>query len=310
MTRRDVTFDSNGTRCAAWLRPAAGAAPGERRPCVILAHGFAGVREARLDAYAERFAAAGLHALVFDYRHFGASGGEPRQLLSIRRQHEDWHAAIAYARGLPDVDPERIALWGTSFSGGHVAVVAAKDPRVAAVISQGPFFDGVATLRFRGLRNVARLTAAGLRDAVAALRRRPPVYVPAVGPPGTTAAMTSPDAEPGYRALFDDDRAFDNRVAGRVLLAVGGYRPIARAAKVAAPWLFCICDRDAVTPPGPALAAAARAPRGEVRRYDCGHFDIYVPPVFEQAVADQVEFLRRHVLRAEEAATPAGEVVA
>ena len=92
---------------------------------MVLAHGFGGVKEARLDAYAERFAAAGYAALVFDYRHFGDSGGEPRLLIDIGRQQADWRAAIAFARALEGVDGERIALWGTSFSGGHVIELAA-----------------------------------------------------------------------------------------------------------------------------------------------------------------------------------------
>ena len=82
-----------------------------------MAHGFSGVRDQRLDAYAERFAAAGLACLVFDYRHFGDSGGQPRQLLDIGRQLDDWRAAIAFARSLEEVDGDRIGLWGTSFSG-------------------------------------------------------------------------------------------------------------------------------------------------------------------------------------------------
>ena len=135
--RRDVEFSSNGVRCAAWLYEGGPA-------CVVMAHGFGGVRVARLDAYAERFAAAGYSVLVFDYRNFGDSGGEPRQLLSVAMQLDDWRAAVAYARSLDGVDPDRIALWGTSFSGGHVMVIAAEDARIAAAISQNPFVDGAA----------------------------------------------------------------------------------------------------------------------------------------------------------------------
>src|SRR2546428_14186202 len=134
MERSDVTFQSAGTRCAAWLyRPAEnGGAP---TPCVILAHGFSGVRDQRLDAYAERFAQAGLTALVFDYRYFGDSDGEPRQLLDIRRQLEDWRAAIAYARALKGVDPARFAIWGSSFSGGPALTLAAPDPALPGPVS-------------------------------------------------------------------------------------------------------------------------------------------------------------------------------
>ena len=122
-TRQNVRFDSAGSSTVpggSTRLPGGGPAP-----CIVLAHGFGALKEGRLDAYAERFAAAGYAALVFDYRHFGESEGEPRQLLDVRRQHEDWHAAVAFARGADGVDPERVALWGSSFSGGHVIHVAA-----------------------------------------------------------------------------------------------------------------------------------------------------------------------------------------
>src|SRR6202035_292077 len=133
MNRLDVTFKSGGTDCAAWLYRPDGEGP---FPLVVMAHGFSATRELRLDAYAERFCAAGLGALVFDYRHFGASAGEPRQLLSIPRQLADYHAAIDHARAVEWVDPDRVAVFGTSFSGGHVIAVAAADHRLAAVVSQ------------------------------------------------------------------------------------------------------------------------------------------------------------------------------
>jgi dienelactone hydrolase len=293
MRRDDIAFDSAGERCAAWLYTPEGEAP---HPVVVLAHGFGGVRAARLGAFAERFAKAGLAALVFDYRHFGDSGGTPRQLLDVRRQLDDWRAAVAFARGLEGIDPDRVALWGTSFSGGHVAVIAAEDDRVAAAVSQGAFLDGIWALRAAGPRNIARLTAAGLRDELARLRGRGPHMLPVVGPPGGTAAMNHPDDEPGYRALFPADVVFRNEVAARIGLRVGLYRPIRNAGRIACPWLVCVADGDLVTPPQPALKAAGRAPQGEVRRYDAGHFDIYVGDTFERVVADQVAFLERHLL--------------
>jgi len=289
MDRRDVTFLSGGETLAAWFYPGADA-PG---PCVVMAHGFGGVRTARLDAFAERFARAGLAALVFDYRGFGDSGGEPRQVVDIAAQHDDWRAAIAFARSLPEVDAERVALWGTSFSGGHVMVLASEDQRIAAAVSQGSFADGLATLGGFGLANILRLTYHGVRDQVGALAGRPPHRIPIVGAPGTTATMNTPDAEPGYTALFDALGAFRNEAAARVGLRVGLYRPATKAAGITCPWLVCVCDRDAICPPRPTLKAAARAPRSEVRRYDCQHFEIYVGAVFERAVADQADFLVR-----------------
>ena len=142
MRRSDVEFASRGVPCRAWLYEPD---TGNRPPIIVMAHGLGAVREMRLDAFAERFTDAGYACLVFDYRHFGSSAGLPRGLLSVSRQRQDWSSAIAFARSLPQVDGSRVVLWGTSFGGGHVLAVGARE-RVAAVIAQCPFTSGVASM--------------------------------------------------------------------------------------------------------------------------------------------------------------------
>ena len=293
MTRSDVTIQSDGAACAAWLYEPEGEGP---HPMVVMAHGFSATRDQRLDVYAERFCAAGIGVLLFDYRHFGASGGEPRQLLDIKRQHADFRAVVAHARTIAWVDPARVGLFGSSFSGGHVIAVAAADERIAAVVAQCPFTDGLASLPSLGPRNIARATAAGLRDQLGALAGRPPHYVPAVGPPGSFAVMTTPESEPGFSNITGLGSGWVNQVAARVALTVGLYRPGRAAAQVKCPILFCVCDQDSVAPAKQTLKWAATAPRGEIRRYPVGHFEIYVGEPFERAVADQTEFLTRALL--------------
>lgn len=294
--REDVTFTSGADTCAAWLyRTEATAEP---VPCVVMAHGFSATRADRLPAYAERFAAAGLAVLLFDYRHFGDSAGEPRQLLDIGRQLDDYRAAIAFAKGLNGIDATRIALFGSSFSGGHVVTIAAADPTIAAVISQAPFADGLPTVVAVGARNALRGTALGIADQLGALAGRPPRMMPAVGPPGSFAAMTAPEAEPGFASITGEGSRRRNEVAARVMLHIAQYRPVAKAAKVRCPLLVAVCDRDETTPPAPAAKMAARAPRGEVVHYPIGHFDVYTGEHFERAVADQTAFLTRHLVDA------------
>src|SRR5689334_13971295 len=130
-----LNFPSGGDQCAASFLPATTDAlvGPSGRPCVVMANGFGGTRDCGLLAYAEGFAAAGLDVVAFDYRGFADSTGTPRQLVSHRRQRQDYHAAIAAARQMSGVDPERIVLWGTSYSGGHVVAVAARDGRVAEI---------------------------------------------------------------------------------------------------------------------------------------------------------------------------------
>ena len=297
MVRRDLTFESGGVECAAWLYlpPSGGGDPGTAtaRPCVVMGHGFGLTRVGGLARFAERFRRAGLAVLVFDYRHFGDSGGDPRQLLEVRRQLDDWRAAIAYARSLPEVDARQLIAWGYSLGGGHVMTIAAEDDQLAGAITQNPFADGLWALRAVGPANMARLTAAGLRDELGRLRRRPAHRLAIVGPPGSVGALTSPGALEGYRAVFDDGVEWENWVAARIALWVGLYRPGRRAADIRCPWLVQVCTGDAVTPARPAVVAATHAPRSQVRRYEGGHFTLFEDGAFERAVGDQLAFLER-----------------
>jgi hypothetical protein len=281
----DVTFRSGDADCAAWLYRPEGA-----QACVVMAHGLSAVRDQRLPAYAERFAAAGLAVLLFDYRHFGASGGEPRQLLDIGRQLADWQAAIAHARTRFD----RVALFGSSFAGGHVLAVGA-DPGIAAVVSQCPMTDGfLAVLKVPPV-TAAKLTVAALQDQVGALLGRRPKLIPAAARPGETALMSSEDSLPGMTSLAGPDSQWRNAAAARVGLWIPLYRPGRHARKITAPLLVCICDNDSLVSTKAAEKVAQRAPRGESRHYPIGHFEIYTGEWFERAVADQTEFLTRHL---------------
>lgn len=309
-TLSEVSFLSAGVRCAGVHLAGEGdefvGAEGSR-PCVVMAHGFAGTVDSGLMPYAEGFAAAGIDALAFDYRHFGGSDGEPRQLLSVGRQLEDYAAAIAFARSLAGVDPDRIVLWGSSYSGGHVVQVAVADGRIAAVISQVPAMDGVAALlgaaRYAGPGQLVKLTLVGLKDVLASLRGRPPVMLKVVGAPGELAVMSSEDAEPGYRAIAGP--SWRNEVPARIALLAAGHRPGLQADRLPCPILVQIADHDAIAPPKAAQDAAWRATgRAEVRTYPIGHFDIYTGAAFERGLADELHFLSRHV------AAPAPEPVA
>ncbi|MFC8435552.1 alpha/beta hydrolase [Streptomyces sp. NPDC057253] len=292
-SRTDIEIPCGDTFLAAWLYRPAGEG---RHPLVVMAHGIGAVREMRLDAFAERFQAAGLGVLVFDYRHLGASGGQPRQLVNIERQLDDWATATASARSVDWVDPDRVALWGTSFAGGHVLVAAARDPRVAAVVAQCPFIDGRTVVRATPLKAAVGINALAVADLATSVLRRGPVLVRGAGEPGSVALMTTPEALPALRRMAPD--GYLNGVAARLAFSTGRYRPGREAAKVDCPVLFAICEKDQVTPPEDARRAAATARRAEVRTYPVDHFGIYFGNAFESAVADQCAFLTGHLLPA------------
>lgn len=292
MNPTTMQFSSGGLRCVADFYRPHGTGP---FPVLVMAHGLGGTRKMRLPAFAERFVAAGYACLLFDYRHFGESEGEPRQLINIDRQLEDWKASIAHARGLSDVDPTRVVIWGTSFSGGHVLAIAAEDEKLAAVISQCPFTNGLASgLATEPLVSL-KLTGLALMDRIGALFGRAPILVPLAGRQGETAFMTSPDSWDGYHGLIPIGAHIRTDATARFALDIIRYFPGRRTPRIKAPVLFCVCDPDSVAPASQTLRHARRAPHHEVRRYPHGHFDIYVGEAFEQVISDQINFLNRVV---------------
>ena len=292
-TREDTTFDSHGTQCAAWLyRPEGVADPA----IVVMGHGFGATREMRLDAYAERFAQAGFAALVFDYRGWGDSDGEPRRVLDISMQQQDWRAAVAYARSLSGIDGARVVAWGSSFGGGHVLHLAAEDHTLAAVIAQVPHVSGPASAFSAPFPQTLRLVLAALRDQLGALFGRPPHRVAAVGEPGDLAMMTSPGAYAlVVRMVGEHAEKFqrENEVAARIGLRLPFYSPGRTAGKITAPTLVQVATQDDVTPVKVAMKAAERIPGAEIRTYDCSHFEPYLDPHFDGIVGDQIEFLTK-----------------
>jgi dipeptidyl aminopeptidase/acylaminoacyl peptidase len=293
VSRKDIDFLSRGTRCGAWLYEPSGV---RKPPVVVMAHGFAAEKTFALGVFAERFAAAGMAVFVFDYRDFGASDGKPRNLVSHRRHIADWRSAIDFVRGLPGVDGGRMALWGSSFSGGHVIVAAAADPRIRAVVSQVPFVDGLATAGTLGAPFVAEATVKGIRDLLRMITFRAPYTVPVVGTPDEFAVMNTADAMQGFLAILPEKTTWKNECPARILLTVTMYRPVRYAGRVSCPLLLVAAKKDSLIPVAAVRKTAQRAPKSELVEYDIGHFEIYAGKHFEKAVKREVEFLVHHLL--------------
>lgn len=292
--RCDVAFASGGVTCRAWLfEPADGVS--RPAPCIVMAHGLGGNRECALEPYARRFADAGFYVLLFDYRHIGASDGEPRQLVDIGRQLEDWASAIGFVRGLGGVDARRIGLWGTSLSGGHVVTAAARDGHIAAISAQCPMLDGHASSRMlrrdAGVGAIARLLRAALTDKVRGLFGLSPYYVPLVARPGERAAMVSRDAYDGMQAIIPP--GWRNEVAARIFLSMPLYRPLRNAKAVKCPALLIACERDnLVSTKATAKAAERMGANARLVTLPIGHFDIYRGEWFERSSAEEVAFFK------------------
>lgn len=304
LTREELRFHVEGETCAAWWYPASGPGP---HPVIVMAHGLGGTRELGLEPYARRFRDAGISALVFDYRHYGASTGAPRELLSIGRQLADFRAAIELARGLPGVDPTRVAIWGSSFGGGHVLTLAGEQLGLCAAVSQVPFSSGLASTLRIPLVTALRVTWAGIVDLARAALGLSPQYIRLLGAPGEVALMSAPDCLEGYGKLVPPEALaagrWHNRVCARIGLIIPFYAPLRSLQRARMPVFIAVAEQDSIAPAGPTIRAAERSAVAELKRYPRGHFDYYpegssaTNETFACVVEDELAFLRKHLLR-------------
>ncbi|GAB3237484.1 alpha/beta hydrolase [Mycolicibacterium hippocampi] len=263
-----------------------------------MAHGFGGTKDSGLEPFARRFVAAGIDVFAFDYRGFGASQGQPRQSLSVRRQIADYHSAVAAAKALDGVDPDRIALWGASFSGGHVLRVAADREDIGAVVALTPLTSGMAVGRAaalsggpRALVSSLRWTLTGVKSRIAVGRGQAPTLMPLVSQPGGAGALGLDGAYESYLSLAGP--TWRNEIDCAIGLEVVGVRSTAAAKRLRCPLQVQIADFDRYVPAG-AVAATAEHGRAQVHRYPCDHFDVWPGhDWFDKTVEDQVAFLSR-----------------
>jgi fermentation-respiration switch protein FrsA (DUF1100 family) len=239
-----------------------------------MAHGFGGTKDAGLQAFAERISSAGVDVLAFDFRGFGASDGEPRQSISIKRQIEDYHAAVDAGKTLPGVDPARVAIWGTSLSGGHVFHVAADRTDVAA-----------------GIGTAVRWTALGIASRISLARGGAAKLMPLVSRPGEPGALALDGAFESYTAMAGP--TWRNEVDVAVGFELGTIRTTSAAKRLKSRILVQIADFDRYVPAESIVKTAVHG-RAEVHHYPCDHFDVWPGhDWFEKATTDQVAFLRR-----------------
>lgn len=297
-SRSKVEFPSGGEPCAAWFYP------GRNGACVIMATGAGVTKEPGTDRFAERFQAAGYGVLAFDFRHFGESGGRPRQTVSLRRQLQDLRAAIGFAATLPGVQPSKLIGWGFSVGGGHVLLVA-RDAPLAAAVAQTPLADGLASspaaIRHETVGVILRLPLIALADLLGALLGRAPRLVPLSGSKGTVAVLTTPDAQDDEAALDPEGRypEWIRAIAARSVLPLTVYRPGRGSSAINCPLLVVVARDDQSVLAAPAEQAARRAPQGELVCVDGGHYAPFLA-AHEEVVAAELDFLSRHLKLAQQ----------
>lgn len=293
--RTDVEFEvDGGIKLRGWLFVPAGEG---RRPAITMAHGYAGVKEHALEAFAKAFAEAGFVVLLHDHRGFGASEGTPRQDVDPWRQVADWRRAISYLETLDVVDSKRIGLWGTSYAGGHAIVLGATDRRLRCVVAQVPTISGYE----QGLRRIAPENVSAIEEAFAdddrAQLRGEPLRRQAIvsADPSIPASYRAKDAIDFYLQPVPEG-AWENNVTFRSTRAARMYEPGHWIARVSpTPLLMVVATRDAITLTDLELAAYERAlqPKRLVT-IEGGHFDPYVS-MFRQSSEAAVEWFKLHL---------------
>jgi len=292
--RKNVTIEVDGLELNSWLYLPENAQ--NPVPCVVLNTGFCGTKDFLLEKYALRFVEAGFAAISFDYRYFGESIGEPRQVYSVSRQLEDNKAVIAFARSRGEIDPEEIFIWGTSSSGNYGILLAAEDNRIAGVIGQTPSLDhqaeGKMIVKRDGIGWFLKLIFHAQKDKLRSRFGLSSHRFPAVGKPGTTAMLIAPGFFEGYQKIAKDSKTFKNEVCARIMLALDEPNLLKSADKVSCPVLFHLCESDDLTlPDSHKKIEKMLGSKVTFITYPIGHFDIYFGEYFEKAIADQISFI-------------------
>jgi cephalosporin-C deacetylase-like acetyl esterase len=299
----DIEFDAEGATLRGWLyRPQTSASAA---PVIVMAHGYNCLKEFYLDKYAAAIASAGHVVLAYDHRNFGDSDGEPRQELDPWVQVRDYRHAISFAQTLDGVDRDRVGVWGTSYAGGHVLVVAAIDRRVGCVVAQVPTISGwESTLRRTPPQALAGLRQGFDADRLERFRGQPAKTVPMVVDPAETGAASHASADAwefftGKNAPPEDQwrfREWRNEVTLRSVELYSEYEPGSFIERIApTPLLMVVGDDDAVCPTDLALAAFNRAHEPKrLELYSGGHFSAYTDQ-FERAAGVAAQWFAEHL---------------
>lgn len=296
---RTVHFPAvDGTRLEGWLfLPDGPRLP----PLVVMAPGLGGTKDGFLESFAWTFVEQGLAVIAFDYRGFGGSEGTPRHWVAPPRHREDYEAALEFARrdlaGL--VDTSRLALWGSSFSGGTALVAASRRRDIRAVVVQCPYLKTPPHIEPRGWA-LARYVALSVLDMT---RLFPPIYIPLFGRPGERVfapSMEIPSVDDFEGPLGSDFwrllpkpplGGWENRMLARGLATLDEVVPMNELEKVTCPVLFVAAKRDDMVPHAYVEEAHARLrATSEIVSYDCGHFDLYVGETHAGNARRQAQF--------------------
>ena len=293
--RRDIEFTSEGTLCRGWLYVPENLE--KRAPAIVMANAISAIMQITLPGYAERFAEAGFVVLVFDYRHFGLSLGEPRNHIVPHEQRQDIQNAVSWLRAQPEVDPDNIGGWGISLGGAHMLHLGAFDRRLKAVVSVATGLNALEAMLGRtGLQGFLRYVN-GDRDPRFAAGQDAS-YIPAVSMPGQGGVMAFPEAYDFYtEAQQTVAPTYLNKLTVESLEYLIADHADQAMELIAPTALLMIHGEKDLIPVGAVRAVFERA--GEPKKlvvYDCLHTDLYTrEPWLTQSANEAIAWFNRYL---------------
>jgi hypothetical protein len=300
--QRTTSFESKGLKCSVTFYTPDQVTSGDHFPAIVMAHGIGLTKEMGLPQFAERFAQAGFVVSLFDYRYLGASEGEPRGQMLPTEQHEDFRNAITWTQLQSEVDPERIGLWGFSYSGGHALHLAAFDPRVKAIVAQMPTVN--AFLNSRRLTSplaLHELTKIVSQDRIKRYQTGEVSYFPLVAPPGQPCFLATPDAFTWVESTKDaSEGRWENRLTFESIEHCLYYEPVPHLEAIfPTPLCLIVGEKDFLATPD--LAAAVYAGAMEPKSLTIlkgGHFDGFQGEGFEIASTTALRWFEKYLKQA------------
>lgn len=284
---------AGGVELDGWLYTPARPGPA---PLIVMSPGFSALKSHYLTDFAERFAQAGFAVVLYDHRNFGASGGDVRGEIDPHQQVADMRDVVSWAGTLPEVDADRIGVWGSSYSGGHAIMMGALDRRVRCVVSQVPTISGYQSLLRRAGERLHAVRADFQRDRAARYAGEAPGERRVCSEDGVAGLYAGDDARAFYTMAAARAAGWENRVTLRSSELASAYEPGSWIDRVSpTPLLMLVAERDTVTPTDLALAAYERAL--EPKRLEIlpgGHFDPYVAQA-ERAIRAAVDWFVTHL---------------
>lgn len=296
MGREDIEFQADDVTLRGWFYRPAGPGP---FPTIIVSHGFGSLKEQYLDRFAEVFAKNGLASLVYDHRNFGASGGTIRNEIDPFAQMHDTRHAITFATTHPQVDGQRIGIWGTSYSGGHALMVAAIDRRIKCVVASVPLISGSRNFlgRVRPDKFPALLEEFAA-DRVARQRGAAPRMIAVVSQdPSVPCAQTGQEAWENFQETLKVAPDRPKEVTLRTLDLLREYEPGDYISRIApTPLLLIVTDKDYMAPTDTALEAFERALEPKKLLLIEGDHYVCYRKKFDLASTESAKWFVRHLM--------------